>query len=144
MSRVLTQSITVLCAADHLNDPGRLARWTANKTSEGVAAMLANPELELLVAERDGVVAGVGALNGDRVTLNYVAPEHRFSGVSRALLAAMEQRLRHDGVSIGRLVSTGTARRFYQGAAWREDGAPQDHGGMLCYPMCKRLDGDPD
>lgn len=141
MSRVLTASITQLCGADHGNDPARVARWTANKTHEGVAVMLANPELTLLVAERDGVVAGVGALSGAVIALNYVAPEHRFTGVSRALLAALEARMQAADVAEGRLVSTWTARRFYADAGWLADGEPQDHGGMLCYPMRKALDG---
>jgi GNAT superfamily N-acetyltransferase len=140
MSRVLTASITELCAADHRNEPARVARWTANKTEAGVAGMLANPEQTLFVAEDDGSVAAVGAINrAGEVTLNYVDPARRFRGVSRALLEAMEAELMARGVVDARLVSTGTARTFYRGAGWADAGDPQDHAGMACYPMTKRL-----
>ena len=69
MSRVLTASITDLCGADHQNDAARVARWTANKTEAGVTQMLANPDQTLFVAERDGALAAVGAINrGGEVT----------------------------------------------------------------------------
>jgi len=139
MSRVLTASIRELCAADHKDDPERVARWIANKTEAGVAKMLANPAQTLLVAEVDGVVAAVGAFGGGEITLNYVDPAHRFAGVSRALLAAMETELRGGGLTAARLVSTGTAQRFYRRAGWSDAGAPEDHQGMLCYPMTKAL-----
>ena len=40
MSRVLIASITELCAADHGNDPKKLAAWLRNKTPDGVREML--------------------------------------------------------------------------------------------------------
>lgn len=140
MSRVLTASVRDLCAVDHGNDPDRVARWVANKTIAGVTAMLANPEGRMFVAEHDGTIAAVGAVNtaGD-VTLNYVDPAHRFTGVSKALLAAMEDDLRTGDVVTGTLVSTRTARRFYESAGWVAADEPQDHAGMLCYPMTKTL-----
>lgn len=123
MSRVLIASITELCEADHGGDPGRIATWTANKTPEGVRAMLAHPELQMLVAERNGVVAAVGAVRGSEIARNYVAPEHRFAGVSKALLAALEAALRESGVRRAELTSTRTARSFYRAAGWSDEAA---------------------
>ena len=126
MSRVLIASITELCGADHGGDPERLATWTANKTPDGVSAMLANPSLRLLVAELDGRVAAVGAVvpaDGE-VSLNYVDPAARFHGVSKALLAGLEAELRGHGVAEAQLTSTLTARSFYLAAGWSEDAAP--------------------
>lgn len=140
MSRVLTASIRDLCAADHRDDPDRVARWTANKTEAGVAKMLANPGAILFVAEHDGAIAAVGCvLRPDEIGLNYVDPAHRFAGISRAMLAAMEREIGAAGHGEARLVSTGTAHRFYRDAGWQDAGEPQDHGGMLCYPMRKNL-----
>jgi GNAT superfamily N-acetyltransferase len=140
MSEVLTASIRELCVLDHHDDPAILARWTANKTPEGVGAMLANPNGEMLVAEHDGAVAAVGSINqSGEIGLNYVDPGHRFAGVSKALLAEMETRLRERGFAEGKLVSTGTARQFYLSSGWLEAGPAADHGGMLCYPMRKEL-----
>lgn len=140
MSRVLIASITELCVPDHGNDPDKLAAWLHNKTPEGVEAMLANPHGGLFVAELDGAVAAVGAVSGNgAITLNYVAPEARFRGVSKAMLAVLESELRALGFAEGRLEATATARSFYEAAGWAEDG-PQAAGRMVNgYPMRKAL-----
>ena len=142
MSRVLLASITELCVADHGRSPERLASWTANKTPEGVGAMLASPGLRMLVAELDGRVAAVGAVVPDRgeVALNYVDPAARFRGVSKALLGALESELRAAGVVEAQLTSTLTARSFYQAAGWREDATPVACMGGEGHRMRKRLE----
>lgn len=140
MSAVLIASITELCAADHHDDPQKLGAWTRNKSVEGVASMLANPDMVMLVAERDGAVLAVGAVTrGGEVALNYVAPSARFGGVSKALLAALEDSLAQLGFAEGRLEATATAFDFYQSAGWRADG-PQAEGRQVNgYPMRKSL-----
>ena len=140
MSRVLTASIVELCAADHGNDPEALAAWTRNKSEEGVAAMLDNPDLLIFVAELDGAVSAVGAItrNGT-VGLNYVAPAERFRGVSKAMLERLEVELQALGFAEGRLEATATALKFYQDAGWVADG-PQASGRKVNgYPMKKAL-----
>lgn len=140
MSRLLTRSIAELCAADHRDDPAIVARWTANKTVPGVEKMLANEGISLLVAERDGALAAVGAIiEPDTIGLNYVDPDHRFAGVSKALLEAMEGELRARGVVQGKLHSTETAHLFYLDAGWQDAGQPEEGFGMRDYPMRKRF-----
>jgi len=141
MSRVLIASITVLCTADHRNDAAIISGWTRNKTPESVGRMIASPEGTMLVAEVNGEIAAVGCIiDPDEIGLNYVAPAHRWRGVSRALLEAMEDLLRRRGVTLARLTSTTTAHRFYLGAGW-EDTWPEDRRrpGMVAYPMRKAL-----
>jgi hypothetical protein len=134
ISALLIDSITQLCAADHRNDPEILARWLANKTPEGVGLWFANPDNTMLVAEREGELAAAGAFNVSReIILNYVAPAHRFMGVSSALLAAIEASL---GPGEAMLTSTATARQFYRSRGWIETG---DQAGMTAYPMRKML-----
>jgi len=138
MSAVLTASIRDLCTADHRNDPEILAGWLRNKTPEMV--MLERPGAIFLVAEHDGQIAAVGCVNGaDEIGLNYVAPAHRFHGVSKALLAALEDRIRQSGVNLAKLTSTGTAHRFYLANGWHDAGPAEADRGMLCYPMEKQL-----
>jgi GNAT superfamily N-acetyltransferase len=141
MSRVLIASITELCGPDHGGAPERLAIWTANKTPEGVAGMLANPQLRMLVAELDDRVAAVGAVMPGRgeVSLNYVDPAVRFRGVSKALLSALEAELKGAGVVDAQLTSTTTARSFYHAAGWSEDAAPVACMGGEGHRMRKRL-----
>ena len=140
MSAVLIASITMLCGADHHDDPAAIAAWTANKTPEGVAAMLAAPGTTMLVAMRDDRVAAVGSLVGrDEIGLNYVDPACRFTGLSRALVAALEARMRDAGTTIGRLKSTITAHPFYLSAGWIDSG-PLYRGRFIeAYPMTKQL-----
>lgn len=136
MSRVLIASIAELCQADHGNDPGRIAAWTANKSPEGVARMLVDPAHAMFVAEHDGAVAAVGLIAGDRIGLNYVDPGHRLAGVSKALLAHMEQQMRLAGVTMAVLEGTETALGFYQSAGWTLSGRCVASG---CRLMHKRL-----
>lgn len=120
MSRIMTASIVELCAADHANNPAAIAAWTSNKTPEGVAAMLANANLLMFVAMASNGVGAVGAVTrSGEVALNYVAPDMRFLGLSKALLARLEAELRALGYKEGRLEATATARLFYERAGWR-------------------------
>lgn len=140
MSVVLTASIIELCEADHGGDPQAIAAWTRNKSEEGVAGMLTNRHLQLFVAERASRVVAVGAVTTDgTVSLNYVAPDARFAGISSALLARLELALVELGHREGRLESTRTARAFYLARGWLPDG-PQAEGRMVNgYPMRKLL-----
>ena len=73
------------------------------------------------------------------VALNYVAPDMRFLGLSKALLTRLEAELQALGFAEGRLEATITARRFYERAGWRADG-PQATGRKVNgYPMRKAL-----
>ena len=137
MSDMLIASITVLCVEDHQNRAETISRWLANKTPEGVRGFFANPQNRLFVAEQDGALAAVGGCNDAReIILNYVAPAHRVSGASTALLAAMEAAL---GPGQATLSSTLTALRFYLRRGWSETGALDRYAGMIAYPMCKRI-----
>ena len=140
MSRVLIASITELCGADHGGDPTLIADWTANKTPESVARWFDNPDNTLYVAERLGEVAAVGSTGpGGEIRVNYVAPTHRFTGVSRTLLAAMEEALRRQGLAEARLHSTRTAHSFYLARGWEDAGELDLSGRVPGFPMRKRL-----
>jgi hypothetical protein len=91
----------------------------------------------MLVAERNAEIAGVGALNDRRmILLNYVSPRHRFVGVSKAMLAAMEA---HLGPGLAHLESSQTARQLYLATGWQESGPPEPHQFVPGYPMRKLL-----
>ena len=140
MSRVMTRSIAELCAADHGGDPETIAGWTRNNTPQGVAQMLANPQLSLFVAEIGGHVGAVGAIAGpDTVALNYVSPDHRRRGLSRALLARMEAEMAARGTDLAWLTSTRTALEFYRAHGWQDAGPPELGHDVSGYPMTKRL-----
>jgi GNAT superfamily N-acetyltransferase len=140
MSEVLTRSIIELCALDHKNDRAAIAFWTANKTPDGVRRILENTDVQLFVAVHDGEVAAVGCVqSGNEIGLNYVHPAHRFKGVSRALLAAMEQAMREAGVNEARLKATQTAHAFYRANGWQDVGDLSTGRWIDAWPMRKGL-----
>lgn len=116
---VTRRSITELCVSDHKNDAAMLALWLSNKTATNFAAWIAHHRNSFLVAVEQDVIVGVGALTDvGEITLNYVSPDARFRGVSRALLAALESRARQQGNSRCTLTSTETAHRFYRDSGY--------------------------
>jgi GNAT superfamily N-acetyltransferase len=138
---VMRRSIAELCVADHRNDPAILAAWLANKNPENVRRWIGRPDNNLLVAtEGDAILAAGCVTDSGEITLNYVSPDARFRGVSKAMLAALEAMARERGAERCTLVSTETARRFYRSAGYVEQ-APQASrfGDKASYPMAKSL-----
>jgi N-acetylglutamate synthase-like GNAT family acetyltransferase len=134
---VLRRSIAELCEADHRNDPQFLAAWLANKTPENVAAWIAADGNFVYIAFADGRIVGVAAMTRTGlITLNYVSPDARFKGVSKALLAELERKAAELGLAQCSLASTKTAQRFYRSAGFREQQGSETGGGI---PMVKDL-----
>ena len=68
-----------------------------------------------VVAEGAGTILGVAAMDDSgKITLNYVSPDARFRGVSKALVQQLEAAARALGLSECVLETTQTALRFYQ------------------------------
>lgn len=137
----MRRSIAELCVADHRNEEAILGRWLGNKTPGVFAAWLGQPDHSLLVAVEDGNVLGVGSVtDAGEITLNYVSPDARFRGISRALLGALEARAMERGNAQCTLTSTATARRFYRANGYVEGGLPAGNFGTSSgYPMTKLL-----
>jgi GNAT superfamily N-acetyltransferase len=135
----MRRSIAELCVADHHNDETILKRWLSNKTPEIFLSWIARPDDSLLVAVEDGTILAVGCVtDAGEITLNYVSPDARFRGVSRALLGALEARAAARGNTRCTLTSTETARRFYRANGYVEDGPPAGKFGTSgSYPMSK-------
>src|ERR1700742_2802653 len=122
---VMRRSIAELCIADHHNDPEILRRWLANKTPEIVGGWITNTNISMLLAVEGYAVLAVGSVtDAGEVQLNYVSPDARFRGVSRALMQALEARAREKGVKTCKLISTETAHRFYRAIGYVDDGTP--------------------
>src|SRR5258708_26143154 len=139
--QLLRRWLVGLCVAGHRNDPPVLQRCLAKKTPEMVASWIAQAGSSVLVAVEAGAILAVGSVTDTgEVMLNYVSPDARFRGLSRAMLRALENRAVERGNARCTLLSTETARRFYHDAGYAEEGPPQ---GKFCtsssYPMSKRL-----
>jgi GNAT superfamily N-acetyltransferase len=94
----------------------------------------------LVAVEGDAILAVGSVTDAGEITLNYVASDSRFRGVSRALLGALEARAAARGNTRCTLTSTETARRFYLSGGYVDDGKPVGNFGTRSgYPMFKRL-----
>jgi ribosomal protein S18 acetylase RimI-like enzyme len=106
---------------------------------EGLASLSVTERTELhrrsppVVAELDGEIVGFVSVgpgtdadtDGELYAI-YVLPDHWGSGVGRALMQAGEERLRelgHQHAILWVLEDNPRARRFYEAAGWRLDGA---------------------
>ena len=138
---VMRRSIAELCEADHKNDSAILTRWLENKTVENFVAWINQPDNSLLVAVEDGKILAVGSVTDfGSIGLNYVSPDARFRGVSRALLRALEARAIACGNCQCTLTSTETARQFYLSNGYVASGAASGAFGTGSgYPMSKAL-----
>ncbi|MFK7838430.1 MAG: GNAT family N-acetyltransferase [Sulfitobacter sp.] len=117
---VVRQSISDLCFADHEDDAQEIADWLSNKTEETWVAWLTRRDATVLVAEKANKIVGVGMINHDReVLLNYVRPDARFTGVSKAILEALESVALKGGKRECILESTKTAKRFYENCGYK-------------------------
>jgi GNAT superfamily N-acetyltransferase len=137
---VMRRSISELCFTDHGNDPEILQRWLSNKKPETFRSWI-QPANSLRLAVESDTILAVGCVTADgEITLNYVSPDARFRGVSKALLADLERRASKQGNAVCRLESTETAHRFYLTRGYAENGPPnRKFGSISGYPMSKRI-----
>lgn len=141
MCDLLRRSISELCILDHSNDPEILSQWLRNKTPKLIGAWMKESGHSVLVAVEQDTILAVGAVtDSGEITSNYVLPEARFRGVSRAMIRALELRAIERGNELCTLASTETARSFYQADGYVETGPPECRYGMSsAYPMSKCL-----
>ena len=111
---LVRRSITQLCVEDHQNDAMTLEGWLVNKSAKNMRAWIETPGCFAFVAEREGELVGVGVYTGaGDLLLLYVAPEARFSGISSALLAHMEDSARALRLPSLHVSASRAARRFF-------------------------------
>ena len=85
--------------------------WAAQLTPAGMEQKLL--ELEVWVAELDGVVVGWGAIRGGYLEGIYTAPEFAGQGVGAGLLEMVERLMRGRGIQAVQAEASSNAREFY-------------------------------
>lgn len=138
---VVRRSISELCVADHHGAESTLSEWLANKAPENFERWSRSDRHVALVAESDEAIVGFGLLDlSGVIALLYVSPDARFSGVSKALLAAIEEEAHAAGIDELRLESTLTAQLFYERAGYSSSGdATRGVGETCCYPLSRKI-----
>lgn len=106
--------------------------WASKLTLSGMERKLR--ELEVWVAELDGVVAGWGAIRGDSLEGLYTAPEFAGQGVGPRLLDRLERLMRAREFPSVRLEASSNARGFYLRRGYRATGPQTPEG---AWPMVK-------
>jgi GNAT superfamily N-acetyltransferase len=138
---VVRQSIVDLCFDDHRGDQAAIAAWLENKTVANSAAWIDAADNVARIAEDETGVLGFALLTrAGKILLLHVAPRARLRGVSKALLAALEEVAHSIGLRELTLASTTTAQRFYLGCGYASDGEskPGARGGRS-YPLRKSI-----
>jgi putative acetyltransferase len=110
--------------------------WAERLSLAGMARKLR--ELEVWVAECEGVVAGWGAIRGDCLEGLYVAAELSGQGVGAGLLDMLEGLMRERGFPEVHLEASANARGFYLRRGYRATGPQTPQG---AWPMVKELIG---
>lgn len=89
---------------------------------------------------KSGDIVGVGAASAaGEILLNYVSPDARFRGVSKAILLHLESYVLAQGNRKSFLSSTRTAHPFYLAVGYEDAGEPELWAGMSAQPMVKWL-----
>ncbi len=111
---LVRRSIIELCKLDHGGDPLMLEGWLCNKTPQNMEVWITTPGTTCFIAEIGGALAGVGVvMDHGEVLLAYVAPEFRFRGVTKSLLARMEEHAKAQHADRMSLTTTDTAYEFF-------------------------------
>jgi putative acetyltransferase len=97
-----------------------VVRWAQQLTLAGMAQKLR--ELEIWIAELDGVPVGWGAIHGGRLEGLYVAPQFVRRGVGAGLLVRLEGLMRERGVRLVQAEASSNARDFYLRRGYRLTG----------------------
>ena len=108
--------------------------WAAQLTLSGMERKLR--ELEVWVAELDGVIVGWGAIRGEALEGLYAAPEFAGQGVGAGLLDMLEGLMRAREFPSVRAEASSNARGFYLRRGYRATD-PQTPDGA--WPMAKEL-----
>ena len=106
--------------------------WAKRLTQSGMERKLL--DLEIWVAELNGIVAGWGAIRGDVLEGLYTAPEFAGQGVGAGLLDRLEGLMRERGFPLVRLEASSNARGFYLRRGYRATGPHTSDG---AWPMVK-------
>jgi len=108
--------------------------WASRLTPSGMEQKLC--ELEVWVAEQDGIVAGWGAIRGDYLEGLYTAPESAGQGIGAGLLGMLEGLIRERRFPSVRAEASSNALAFYIRRGYRANGPQVPNG---AWPIAKLL-----
>lgn len=108
--------------------------WAGKLTPAGMEQKLR--DLEIWLAELDGLVAGWGAIRGGNLEGLYTAPEFAGRGVGGGLLEMLERLMRARGIAAVEAEASSNALAFYIRRGYRQNGPSAGNG---AWPITKTL-----
>ena len=140
IARLMQRSIVELCVDDHGSDPGTYSPWLASKTGDKVEKLVNGTGRSVAAFNESRSVVGfaMGTPEGE-VVFNYVAPEYRFQGISKALLRDLENYFAACGNSHATLTTTLTAEKFHVSRGYKDTGKSKQHLGHSVKVLRKTL-----
>jgi GNAT superfamily N-acetyltransferase len=137
---VLVRSIKEICAPYYENDEEILNHWLENKTAANVRRWIESDRAYCVVAvNAQGQVLGFSSISGAEIMLNYVLPEALHQGIGKKMLQALEAQAIASGVDHIRVMSSITAKAFYERNGYVSNGVPRAVGRIVGdFPLIKR------
>lgn len=142
LCNLLIESITMNCAVDYNNDPEIMEEWLANKTPDNVSQWVNSTNNISLVAFdtlKDKLVGFILMNKDGEILLNYVLPAYIYKGVGKYLWKEMGKIAKSAGIKALSVVSTITAKNFYERNGFVKNGEPKYVGTILGFPLIRYL-----
>ena len=139
---VLNRTILEVCAPDYNNDATIIEEWLSNKTVQNVTSWIESTKLfsVVCIGTNDNVVGfGLTTLDGE-ILLNYVLPEFLYQGIGKKMLALLEKKIISTGIHEIIVVSSITAKSFYERNGYVKNGEPIRVGNIQGdFPLIKQV-----
>ena len=139
---LLRRSISEVCALDYGNNKQVIEDWLTNKTVENVSYWInhRNRNSFICINKNDEIVGYCMLDISGEILLNYVLPPYMYKGVGKLLLVAMEEYFLKREIFEIRVVSSITAKSFYERNNYIKNGDAQLVGGIEGdFPLIKKL-----
>ncbi|NQY25064.1 MAG: GNAT family N-acetyltransferase [Campylobacteraceae bacterium] len=139
---LLRRSISEVCASDYGYNEQVLEEWLANKTIKNVRYWINHTHRSSFICmNENNEIVGFCLLDiSGEILLNYVLPEYLYKGVGKLLLEAMEQDLLNHKIFNVRVISSITAKSFYERNGYIKNGKASLVGEIEGdFPLIKKL-----
>ena len=120
---------SIIALAPHGMSASDAEIWAKNLSVSGMELKIR--EMEILVAEINGQVAGWGAIRGDRLEGLYTDPDFAGRGIGTELLNKLEVLMRTYGIRTIRAEASLNAEGFYLRRGYESLGPPLGAGRQL-------------
>lgn len=137
---VLIKSIKKICAPYYEYDENIIKDWLSNKTPNNVKRWIESDNNYCVVAESEkGNIVGFACISGGEILLNYVIEDVIYKGVGKSMLKRLEEHAFSTGLNEIYVVSTISAKSFYERNGYVLNGDPKQVGNIIGeFPLIRK------